>query len=806
MSKYRINLLFFLLILNISINGQSFNISGHAFDKEKNEPLPFANIRILNSNSGTASNKSGEFSLKLTKGNYTLVASYIGYNSDTLNINVDKNISGLKFLLNISSVNLPEITVLPGNNPALELIKKAIERKNERESKLNSYIVESYTKGTVRTTDDIKPGSRGIGVAIGADTADLKITGILENHSKAYFKKPSNYKEVILARKQSANFPSTINTVTGGRVIQNLYNDDIQYFGRSVPGPISSDALNYYDFYITDTLAINNKNIFKLKMFTISEADPGFSGFIYISDKTYDLILVQLELNRAANTGGIFDTVSIVQQFDSFEGDIFMPVDYRVFVTANLFGLAKIGLELNSILYNYEINKFIDDRFFDNALITVLPDSDEKENNYWNSIQTIPNTFQEVEAYDRIDSIAAIPFDWRENFSFLSTRVDFNKYLSVTGPLSLYHYNRVEGHTFNFGFYANDLMSRRLNSSIETNYGFGDKKFKYNLSARYLAGDYRTHRFNINLFDYTKTIFENSESYNDLLSTVLALWDKDEFRDYYYSKGFSFNYSGEVFYFLRMGTGLSYNSDKSASANSSFSIFKKERPPRNNPQIDDINYSMLSLDFQLDFRKYIEDGLFRRRTSQGNSFIVLSGEISHANNKLLNSDVEFTKFRIQARGILRTFGSTFINYRIMGMKSNGKIPFQIMTSLSGNINYATQSFSFRTLDISEIYGTDVATVNIQYHLRNELFRYVGLDFLSKMEIQLIYFLNAALLTTNQETKDKLGYSPKEYISPFYEMGFGIGHVLIPLQVEFAWKLNYLGKNDFRLGLNTLLLQ
>lgn len=806
MLRFYIKSFLFLLILNISAAGQSYNVSGFVFDKGKNEPLSFTNIRVLNTNSGTASNKSGEFSLKLSQGKYTLVASYIGYNSDTLIINVDKNITGLKFLLNVSNVNLPEITVLPGVNPALELIKKAIERKNERESKLNSYVVESYTKGTVRTADDIKPGTRGIGVALGSDTAELKITGILENHSKAYFKKPRNYKEVILARKQSANFPSTINTVTGGRVIQNLYNDDIQYFGNSLPGPISSNALNYYDYYITDTVAINNKNIFKLKMSTLSEADPGFSGFVYISDKTYDLILVQLELNRAANTGGIFDTVSIVQQFDSFEDDIFMPVDYRVFVTANLFGLAKIGLELNSILYDYEINKFIDDRFFDNALVTVLPDADEKGKNYWTSVQTIPNTFQEVEAYERIDSISALPFDWWENFSFLSTRVQFNKYLSSSGPLSLYHYNRVEGHTLNFGFFADDMLNRRLNSSLATSYSFGDNKFKYNLSSRYLAGNYRTHRFNINIFDNIKTIFENSESYNDLFSTILALWDKDEFRDYYYSKGFSFNYSGEALYFLRLGTGFSYNNDKSASVNSSFSVFKKDRTPRINPSVDDINYSMLSIDFQLDFRKYIEDGLFRRRTTQGNSFIVLSGEVSHTNNKLLNSDAEFTRYRIQARGILRTFGSTFINYRIMGMKSNGAIPFQIMTSLSGNINYATQSFSFRTLDISEIYGTDVATVNIQYNLRNELFRYIGLDFLSKMEIQLIYFLNAALVTTNQETKNKLGYSPKEYNTPFYEMGFGIGHILIPLQVEFAWKLNYLGKNDFRLGLNTLLLQ
>jgi hypothetical protein len=38
--------------------------------------------------------------------------------------------------------------------------------------------------------------------------------------------------------------------------------------------------------------------------------------------------------------------------------------------------------------------------------------------------------------------------------------------------------------------------------------------------------------------------------------------------------------------------------------------------------------------------------------------------------------------------------------------------------------------------------------------------------------------------------------------PFYEIGFGIGQGIIPLQLEFAWKLNYRGNNNFVVSLNT----
>jgi hypothetical protein len=43
---------------------------------------------------------------------------------------------------------------------------------------------------------------------------------------------------------------------------------------------------------------------------------------------------------------------------------------------------------------------------------------------------------------------------------------------------------------------------------------------------------------------------------------------------------------------------------------------------------------------------------------------------------------------------------------------------------------------------------------------------------------------------------------KNYLLPFYETGFSIGHVLVPIQFEFAWKLNYLNGNNFRIGVNT----
>ena len=84
--------------------------------------------------------------------------------------------------------------------------------------------------------------------------------------------------------------------------------------------------------------AQNERKVYQIHIEPDNSADPGFAGSIFITDSTFDLIKVDLILNRAANTGGFFDTVNVYQQFDEYSG-IHLSVDYRLFVKANVFGL-----------------------------------------------------------------------------------------------------------------------------------------------------------------------------------------------------------------------------------------------------------------------------------------------------------------------------------------------------------------------------------------------------------------------------------------------------------------------------------
>lgn len=797
--------IFFAIFLINPTYSQQISISGKVIDEQTLSPLSFANIRVEETLTGTSANVNGEYELKVKQGTYRIIASFIGYYSDTLTVVADKNLNDVNFMLLQTKVDLQEIVITPGNNPALEIIRKAIEKRKLHNQKIKNYEVEAYTKGLIRTTEDLSASGNNIEVGLGGnDTTKLIISGILENHSLNYFEQPDKFKSIILARKQSANFPPTINTLTGGRLIQNFYDNDVNFLGKDLPGPISDEALKYYYYRIESVVAQNNVKIYMIHIEPDNSDDPGFVGKIFITDSTFDLIKVDLFLNRAANTGGLFDTVNVYQQFDEFAG-IYLPIDYRLFVKANLLGLIRVGFELNTIMFNYKINEKLPVNIFNNAIVTVVPDADAKDSTYWHSTPTIPNTFEEQTAYKRIDSLENIPRKFLDDFSFLNTRIRLSDNISVSAPIAMYHFSSVEGNALDFGIFVRDGFNRRLNSSLKISYGFSDKKFKQDFSAGYLLGEYRTWEINFKAFNKLKILFEESDNYGELFSTLVTLISKDEFRDYYYSDGFEIGFEGEVLPVLNMRIGFKNKTDNSAYVNTNFSFFNKDKSYRMNPPIYESRINTFNIGFDIDFRPYIEDGYFRRRTSIGKSYLLCSGDITYSNKGLFNSKLNFTTYQFSVSAFLRTFKSASLNLNLFGRLNDGTTPYQDLYSLPGNINLLFNSQTFRTLNINEIIGDKIFTLNLTHNFGDEIFRMMNISGFKNWEIMLSLIFNAAIADINNKTASILTNPVKTFKYPFYELGFGVGQGLLPFKLEFMWKLNYRDGNNFRVGLNMLLL-
>ena len=67
------------MITIFNVNAQTGKITGTIMDGEFNEPMAFANVLIKNTTKGTTSDFDGKYLIDIEPGSYTLVFSYIGY-------------------------------------------------------------------------------------------------------------------------------------------------------------------------------------------------------------------------------------------------------------------------------------------------------------------------------------------------------------------------------------------------------------------------------------------------------------------------------------------------------------------------------------------------------------------------------------------------------------------------------------------------------------------------------------------------------------------------------------------------------
>ena len=126
-----IKLLVLILFTIFNVNGQTGKIAGTIMDGEFNEPMAFANVLIKNTTKGTTSDFDGKYSIDVEAGNYTLVFSYIGYQTIEISDVVVKSNDEVivDVTLNTNSLETVVITTTVRKNTEsaiLELQKKSI--------------------------------------------------------------------------------------------------------------------------------------------------------------------------------------------------------------------------------------------------------------------------------------------------------------------------------------------------------------------------------------------------------------------------------------------------------------------------------------------------------------------------------------------------------------------------------------------------------------------------------------------------------------------------------------------------------
>ena len=106
------SILSFLIALSLSsFSQQKYTISGFINDKENGESLIGVNVLVKEKLVGTTSNTYGFYSLTLPEGTYEVSFTYIGFETQTKSINLNKNVS-FNIDLGTGSTDIDEVTIV----------------------------------------------------------------------------------------------------------------------------------------------------------------------------------------------------------------------------------------------------------------------------------------------------------------------------------------------------------------------------------------------------------------------------------------------------------------------------------------------------------------------------------------------------------------------------------------------------------------------------------------------------------------------------------------------------------------------
>ncbi|QNR23703.1 TonB-dependent receptor [Croceimicrobium hydrocarbonivorans] len=109
----KVRFLCFALALSSGLSAQKGQIKGRVYDEINNEPLPFANVVIEGTTTGTSTDVDGNYVLELEPGLYNVTASFVGYTNKTeyeVQVSRSRPIV-INFALSESNQTLGEVSV-----------------------------------------------------------------------------------------------------------------------------------------------------------------------------------------------------------------------------------------------------------------------------------------------------------------------------------------------------------------------------------------------------------------------------------------------------------------------------------------------------------------------------------------------------------------------------------------------------------------------------------------------------------------------------------------------------------------------
>ena len=509
---------FFLLITLFSTlivtRAQETVIVGQVFSEADKTPIPFANVLFKYTTKGAQCNQEGYFLLRNNGIETTLVISSVGFKKKEIKIKPGQSV-GLEVYLAEDNTLLQDVLVIPGMNPALDLIKKVRMMKSLNDvSKHHTFAATGTEQNLVLLS---KVNQRNVSKRI----FDQLLTGNL-SASDSLLVLPLYMAEVKYSMGKSSKKELSKNIFSspevGEKFIEhlvgemevnlNFYESYITVFGKSMISPLSTIGNSYYTYFLNDSIQTITGKQYKVHFRSKNDKNLAFNGKMWIDSATLAITSIEAELPKQANINFIHN-LKINKQFEQLSNKLWYPRNDDM--TMNL----NYELMADSLHPKPEI-------FIKRSVLYQVSNKDSLPTNHF--AQT---TYTQENLNDKLRDLNNTPLLITAKYM---VNVALTAYLPI-GKISIgkiqdvLKINDIEGLRMTLPFKTNQNLWKNVSIGGSVGYGFKSEIVKYSANGQVRIPSNRRRILGVSYLDDYRRIDYN---YNNFLLTENPLLTGDE--------------------------------------------------------------------------------------------------------------------------------------------------------------------------------------------------------------------------------------------------------------------------------------
>jgi hypothetical protein len=784
---------------------QVTKVMGTVTDSITKQPLPFVNVYLKGTAIGVTTGFDGSYSLESRLASDILTASFIGYKSGTRKI-VRGKFQTINFSLLPDEVQLSEVVIRPGENPAEVILRKIIDKKsdNNRE-KYDAYQYEAYTKiqfdannisEKFRNRAIFKPFKF---IFDNLDTSTVNGKAYLpiflsESLSDVYFRKnPRDQKEVIKATRISGIQNESMSQFVGDLIQNvNIYDNYLLLFQKNFVSPVANFGLAYYKYYLVDSANLEGKWCYNIVFKPRRVQELTFTGNFWVNDSSFAIKQLDMKIAGDANINYINDLV-ISEQFDKVDNQNWMLVKDKMIADFNVIENSKAVMGFfgtkTTTYQNFKFEETSDKKIY--ALptnILVLENSIKKSDEFWKDARHEELSKDERTIFHMIDTLKTLPvFNTYLDIIKMVTTGYWVKGNFEIGPyMSMLSFNYLEGTRMRFGGRTSNDFSTKVMFDGYAAYGTLDQKMKYSGGFIYMF-DKNPRRALSGSFKYDIEQLGMSQDAFREDFLLAGLFGKNQTTSLNMVRQYKGSYEHE--WFSGLSNTISFSNRKLLPTNAEgIKVFDQSTLDFRN--LGELTTSEISLDTRFAFKEKVIMGEFER-TSLGGKYPVLEILYGYGIKDFLHGDYEYNRLQIRVKHWfnLSTFG--WSKYSIEAGQIWGKLPYPLLKVHSGNETYWYDESAFNLMYYYEFVSDKYLSFLYAHHFEGLFLNKIPL--MRKLKWREEAQIRGVVGSVAKKNIDYAGLPDGSFTlsKPYFEAGAGIENIFRIIRVDAIWRLSYL---------------